>query len=110
MVTWSFLPFVVNLIPNLFNNCLFNLFNNCFLLFQIDHLSLGWALGFMINATNLLPLLPASSVPINVIQTGVYLAVVIVGAFLISAGLLVCIMSAGRIYRRRQLNLRGLVL
>ena len=102
VVTWSFLPVVVYVIPNLFNNG--------FLLFQIGHLSLGWALGFMINATNLLPLLPASSVPINVIQTGVYLAVVIVGAFLISAGLLVCIMSAGRIYRRRQLNLRGLVL
>ena len=102
MVTWSFLPFVVNMIPNLFNNY--------FLLFQVNDLSLGWALGFMINATNLLPLLPPSSVSINVIQAGVYLAVVIVGAFLISAGLLVCIMSAGKIYRRRQLNSGGLVL
>lgn len=77
---------------------------------SINHLSLGWALGFMINATNLLPLLPPKSVPISHIQGDVFLAVVIVGALLVSAGLLLCIMSAGRVYKRRQLNVRGLVL
>lgn len=77
---------------------------------SINNLSIGWALGFMINATNLLPLLPPSSVPINEIQSSIYLAVVIVGALLISAGVLVCMLSAGRIYKRSQLNVAGLVL
>jgi len=76
----------------------------------INHLSLGWALGFMINATNLLPLLPPSSVSIDRIQSNVYLAVVIVGALLISTGLLICMLSAGRIYKRKKLNTGGLVL
>lgn len=82
----------------------------CYFCFQINHLSLGWALGFMINATNLLPLLPPSSVSIDRIQSNVYLAVVIVGALLISTGLLICMLSAGRIYKRKKLNTGGLVL
>ena len=64
----------------------------------------------MINATNLLPLLPPTSVSISRIQSSVYLAVVIVGALLISAGLLICITSAGRVHKRRQLQVGGLVL
>ena len=64
----------------------------------------------MINATNLLPLLPPTSVSISRIQSGVYVAVVIVGALLISASLLICITSAGRVRKRRQLQAGGLVL
>jgi len=64
----------------------------------------------MINATNLLPLLPPTSVSISRIQSGVYVAVVIVGALLVSAGLLICITSAGRVHKRRQLQAGGLVL
>lgn len=64
----------------------------------------------MINATNLLPLLPPASVSISRIQSGVYVAVVIVGALLISVGLLICITSAGRVHKRRQLQAGGLVL
>ena len=64
----------------------------------------------MINATNLLPLLPPTSVSISHIQRGVFVAVVIVGALLISAGLLIFITSAGRVHRRRQLHTGGLVL
>lgn len=70
---------------------------------SINNLSVGWALGFMINATNLLPLFPPSSVSIHLIQSGVYLAVVIVGALLTSIGMLICILSTGRIYRQRHL-------
>lgn len=77
---------------------------------SIKKLSVGWALGFMINATNLLPLLPPTSVSISRIQSSVYVAVVIVGALLISVGLLICITSAGRVHKRRQLQAGGLVL
>lgn len=76
----------------------------------MNDLSLGWALGFMINATNLLPVENPGTVSIYLIQSGVYVAVVIVGALLISAGVLICMLSAGRIYKQRQLRAQGLVL
>lgn len=78
----------------------------CFF-FQINQHSVGWALGFMINATKLLPLV---SVPVDDVQSDVYLTVVIVGALLISTGILVCMLSGSRIYKRRKPNVHGLVL
>lgn len=80
------------------------------LFFQINQHSVGWALGFMINATKLLHLLPQVSVPVDEVQSDVYLIVVIVGALLISTGILVCMLSGSRIYKRRQSNVHGLVL
>ena len=80
------------------------------LFFQINQHSVGWALGFMINATKLLNLLPPVSVPVDKVQSDVYLIVVIVGALLISTGILVCMLSSSRIYKRRQSNVHGLVL
>lgn len=77
---------------------------------SINQHSVGWTLGFMINATKLLPLLPPVSVPVDEVQSDVYLIVVIVGALLISTGILVCMLSGSRIYKRRQSNVRGLVL
>lgn len=79
-------------------------------LFQVNQRSLGWALGFMINATNLLPVENPGTISIHLIQGGVYLVVVIVAALLISAGLLICSLSAGRMYKQKRLRTQGLVL
>lgn len=76
----------------------------------VNRLSLGWALGFMINATNLLPIEKPALVSIHLFHSGVYVVVVIVGALLLSTGVLICVMSAGRIYKQRQSNVQGLVL
>ncbi|XP_022791974.1 ectonucleoside triphosphate diphosphohydrolase 8-like isoform X2 [Stylophora pistillata] len=76
----------------------------------VNGLSLGWALGFMINATNLLPIEKPVPVSIHVMQSGVFLVVVIVGSLLVSSGILICLLSAGKIYRQRNLNVQGLVL
>lgn len=64
----------------------------------------------MINATNLLPIEKLALVSIHLFHSGVYVVVVIVGALLLSTGVLICIMSAGRIYKQRQSNVQGLVL
>ena len=77
---------------------------------QVNQLSLGWALGFMINATNLLPVENPGRISVHLIQSGVYLIVVIVGALLTSAGVLICALSLGRIYKQKRLRTRGLVL
>ena len=78
--------------------------------FKVNQRSLGWALGFMINATNLLPVENPGTVSIHLIQSGVFLVVVIVGALLISTGVLICSLSAGRRYKQKRLRTQGLVL
>ena len=78
--------------------------------FKVNQRSLGWALGFMINATNLLPVENPGTVSIHLIQSGVFLVVVIVGALLISTGVLICSLSAGRKYKQKRLRTQGLVL
>lgn len=78
--------------------------------FQVNQRSLGWALGFMINATNLLPVENPGTISIHLIQSGVYMVVVIVGALLISTGVLICTLSAGRMYKQKRLRTQGLVL
>lgn len=77
---------------------------------SVNQRSLGWALGFMINATNLLPVENPGTVSIHLIQGSVYLVVVIVGALFISTGVLICTLSAGRMYKQRRLRTQGLVL
>jgi len=77
---------------------------------QVNQRSLGWTLGFMINATNLLPVENPGTISIHLIQSGVYLVVVIVGALLISTGILICALSAGRMYKQKRLRTQGLVL
>lgn len=77
---------------------------------SVNQRSLGWALGFMINATNLLPVENPGTVSIHLIQSGVFLVVVIVGALLISTGVLICSLSAGRRYKQKRLRTQGLVL
>ncbi|XP_020626945.1 ectonucleoside triphosphate diphosphohydrolase 8-like [Orbicella faveolata] len=77
---------------------------------SVNQRSLGWTLGFMINATNLLPVENPGTISIHLIQSGVYLVVVIVGALLISTGILICALSAGRMYKQKRLRTQGLVL
>ncbi|KAK3739861.1 hypothetical protein QZH41_009111, partial [Actinostola sp. cb2023] len=66
--------------------------------------SLGWALGFMINSTNLIP----NEEPEYRVKTEAFLAVVIVGAILISLGILLTVMSTRRVIDRWKLTNTGL--
>ncbi|XP_032240692.2 ectonucleoside triphosphate diphosphohydrolase 8 [Nematostella vectensis] len=68
--------------------------------------SLGWALGFMINATNLLPI----NEPTYRVQTEAFMAVVIVAAILISLGVLLAITATRRAVNRKKMSPRGLAI
>ena len=73
---------------------------------QIHNRSLGWALGFMINATNLLP----TEKPSYRVKNSVFLAVVIVGGMFIGMGVALIFISFKKLYRAYKPKPTGLIL